>query len=155
MSIKYDFTIIRDTREQKGWAFVDCNVIDRKLDTGDYSIDGLEHILCIERKSSLSEFATNITSERFYKELERMSTFQHAFLLCEFDMYDIDKYPESSGIPKYKINKIKIKKPYILRCISQIQVKYNVHVVFCGTDSDDAQLIAYNIMKRVYEYNLR
>ena len=52
MKNKY-FNIIVDTREQKPWDFNDnFNTTKAKLDTGDYSIEGLEHILCIERKCS-------------------------------------------------------------------------------------------------------
>ena len=47
------FTVIRDTREKKGhgWFFEDdgsyCEGTSiSKLDVGDYSIDGLEHMLC-------------------------------------------------------------------------------------------------------------
>ena len=62
------FTIIKDTREQDGYTFESsssryhtCNgMISRKLDTGDYSIEGLEDKLCIERKASVVEFANNV-----------------------------------------------------------------------------------------------
>ena len=52
------YTVIRDTREQEGYTFekftgryTSCNgMIIKKLDTGDYSLVGLEDKLCIERK---------------------------------------------------------------------------------------------------------
>ena len=34
--------------------------------------------------------------------------------------------------------------------LSEIQVKYNIHVVFAG-DRDNASYLVTNIMKRVYE----
>ena len=49
-----DFTVIKDTREQEGYYFSKYNtcagMVDRKLDTGDYSIEGMEHLICVERK---------------------------------------------------------------------------------------------------------
>ena len=52
--------IIIDTREQKPWEFPGHTTAVQKLDTGDYSVEGLEDILCIERKQNTSEFAKNI-----------------------------------------------------------------------------------------------
>ena len=51
------FTIIKDTREQEGYTFEPsssryhtCNgMVLEKLDTGDYSLKGLEDKICIER----------------------------------------------------------------------------------------------------------
>lgn len=48
-----DFTIIIDTREQQPWEFEHYSTASRKLDTGDYSIEGLENLFTIERKKAL------------------------------------------------------------------------------------------------------
>jgi len=125
-------------------------VFVRKLDTGDYSIEGLEHKLCIERKSSVSELAQNVTAKRFKDVLERMRHFSYSFLLLEFSIDDIIKYPYGSEVPRKMWKKLKVKGPFILKVISQIQVKYGIHVVFCG-DSDNAKYIANNIMRQVHE----
>lgn len=148
------FNVIIDTREQQPWGFHTCelinDVIHRKLDTGDYSIEGLENIICIERKKSVSEIATNITTARFEKELIRMSKFKYKFLILEFDYYHIDIYPEGSDIPKYKWKKIKIRGPFIMKKLSEIATKYGIHVIACS-NSTYANHIAINLMKRVWE----
>jgi len=147
-----NFVIIRDTREQKGWGFnAKCEIKEKALATGDYTIEGLEDKLCIERKYSVAELAHNIVSDRFTRELERMAKFPYAFLLCEFDMFDINLYPEGCNIPKSKLRSIKVRPAFIMKRISDIQVKYGIHVVFCGAGQQNAQWIALNIMKRVYE----
>ena len=70
------FTVIRDTREKEGhgwWYEEDAYCIGTeatKLDVGDYSIKDKEHILCIERKESISELAGNCGSS-FCAPLER------------------------------------------------------------------------------------
>ena len=104
------FTIIKDTREQDGYTFESsssryhtCNgMISRKLDTGDYSIEGLEDKLCIERKASVVEFANNVGHDqvRFLKEIERMKDFRYKFLVLEFSLTDLMKFPEGSSIPE-------------------------------------------------------
>ena len=67
-----DFHIIIDTREQQPWSFEHHVTSNEKLDTGDYSVKGLEEILCIERKKSVSEIANNITEKRFKDVIESL-----------------------------------------------------------------------------------
>ncbi len=78
--------IIVDTREQLPYKFNNYSVeiISQKLDTGDYSLFGLEDYISIERKMR-NDFLLSITHdrERFFKELERMTSFKHRFIVVE------------------------------------------------------------------------
>jgi ERCC4-type nuclease len=143
-----DFTIIVDTREQQPWEFEHYAVAHRKLDTGDYSIEGLEELLGIERKKSVSEFANNITESRFKDVVMRMSQLKYSFLLLEFDLNDILIYPIGSAVPKRMWDKIKISPAFILKHIIELQLNHNIKVVFCG-DSDNAKKMAEHILKKV------
>lgn len=147
---KYFFTVIVDTREQHAWEFTECATAKQKLDTGDYAILGLENVLCIERKSCVSEVANNITEKRFLDVLERMANYTHRFILLEFSMDDIMSYPVGSNVPKKMWDKIKIKPAYIIKYLTDLQIKHNIHVVFCG-DPDNAKTFALSIMKRINE----
>lgn len=64
--------IIIDTREQLPYSFYGNDVIRKKLDTGDYSIEGFEDTFAVERKS-LSDYLKSITHERdrFEREVKR------------------------------------------------------------------------------------
>ena len=90
------FQIIKDTREKKGhgWWYDEnayCSgTTVAKVDIGDYAIEGMEHVLCIERKESVSEFAGNCSEKRFHAELKKMATFPFAFLIFEFSWSDIE-----------------------------------------------------------------
>jgi len=148
------FTVIRDTREKKdhGWWYeedaycIGTEVL--KLDVGDYSIKDKEHVLCIERKESVSEFAGNCGEKRFLKELKRMASFPHAFLLFEFDWHNIEQYPTGSSVPKSKWSQIRIKSKYMMRVIASAQIEYGIHVLACG-DKKRAESIAFRIMRHV------
>lgn len=144
-----EFTIIVDTREQNAWEFGHHTTSRRKLDTGDYSIEGLENLLCIERKQSVSEIANNITEKRFINVLERMSTMPHRFMLFEFDLQNVYDFPMGSDIPKSKWNKLRISSNYIMKYLSFININYNIHTIFCG-DADNAEKMAIRIMRTVY-----
>lgn len=144
-----EFTVIIDTREQQPWSFKEHAVANRKLDTGDYSIEGLEHLLCIERKKSASEFANNIVESRFKDVVMRMSQLKYSFLLLEFDLEDLLIYPIGSTVPKRMWNKIKISPAFLLKNILELQLNHNIIVYFCG-DSDNAEKMASYILKKIF-----
>jgi len=153
--MSYKFDIVIDTREKIEHAlnFVSSkinNIYREKLETGDYSIKGLENILCIERKASLAEFYKNITEARFWNEMQRMGNYKYRFLILQFTTSDIQAVPYSLNVPKSSLVKMKITPQYIFRCISDIQVKYNVSVIFADNRNIVEQMIL-NVMKRVYE----
>jgi ERCC4-type nuclease len=147
------YTILRDTREKegKGWTFspsTNCAGTEiRKLDTGDYTIEGAEDLLCIERKGAISEFARNITQKRFDKELLRMQEFKYPFLLLEFGMPDVMLFPEGA-MPKYLQVKCRIGGRFILRKIIEYQIQYGVHIIMCDSHGQE---IAKGICERVFE----
>jgi ERCC4-type nuclease len=144
-----DFTIIIDTREQQPWEFKNYAIANKKLDTGDYSIEGLENILCIERKKSASEFANNIVESRFKDVVMRLSQLKYSFLLLEFDLEDLLVYPIGSTVPKRMWNKIKISPAFLLKNIIELQINHNIIVYFCG-DSSNAEKMAEYILKKIY-----
>lgn len=145
-----EFTIIVDTREQLPWEFGFHTTSRKKLDTGDYSIQGMESIFTIERKMSVSEIATNITENRFKDVLNRLSQIPHAFLIMEFDIEDIYTFPVGSDIPKKMWDKLRIKGNYIIKILLEASINHNIHLLFCG-DSSNAERTAISLIKRIYE----
>ena len=140
--------ILVDTREKIPWTnFGTFSFASQKLDTGDYSLRGLEKDFCIERKRSVSEFAGNITEKRFDRELERMAKMKWSFLFLEFDCADISIYPHGQGIPKRLMKKIRITPNFIFSKIAQIQLM-GIHVVLCR-NAGYAQVLAENLFKRM------
>ena len=133
--------IIQDTREKEGfgWAFGNIDVIERKLETGDYSIEGMEDRICIERKASPSEIAINvgIDSKRFEKELERMKKFEFKYLVFEFSLSSLLSFPQNSDIPKSKLSQIKLNGRAILKILSEYQKKYGIEIIY-AKDRDGA-----------------
>lgn len=142
--------IIIDTREQQPWEFSHCVTASRKLDTGDYSIEGYEHLLCIERKKSVGEIANNIVEKRFKDVIERMQTYKYAFFIMEFSMDDVLNYPIGSNVPKKMWDKLRVTSSFILKVLLEIQLKHNIKIVFCG-DASNASKVAQSLMTKVYE----
>ena len=150
------FTVIKDTREQEGYFFSAFNtcagMIERKLDTGDYSIEGLEDKICIERKGCVEELAVNLGQKKyaFLDEIERMKPFPHKFLILEFNVDDVAKFPEETRIPIKNKASIKITGKYMLKCLFEFALYNDIQILFCG-NKYNAFLAVSSILKRVHE----
>ncbi len=80
------FRISIDSREQQPYMF-GCSTIQRCLDAGDYSVDGLDGVVAVERKS-LADFAKTVIHdrERFEREMEKLQTYAAACIVVEADL---------------------------------------------------------------------
>jgi ERCC4-type nuclease len=148
--INTDFVVIVDTREQKPWLFEHQAKANHKLDTGDYSIEGLESILAIERKRNVAEVANNITEKRFKDVVDRLSKIKHSYILLEFNLEDVMKYPIGSDIPKRLWDKIRVSPAFIIKHLIDIQVDHNIKIIFCD-NSENAEKLALALMKKVHK----
>jgi len=142
---KQEFTIIRDSREQNGYTFEPYDngkwkctgCIEKKLETGDYTLEGLEDHLCIERKASTGEMAVNFGKDktRFMEEIDRMRYYEHKYLVLEFSFNDLLRFPEGSNIPVRTIPHLRVTGNYMIRELLELQVRHGIHVVFAGDRS--------------------
>lgn len=88
-------TVLVDTREQMplGLARFDNWIAGCRaatLETGDYSIEGMESLVCLERKSLVDLVGTLMHNRpRFFRELERMQAFPYRAILVEASYEDI------------------------------------------------------------------
>lgn len=150
------YIVVKDTREQQGYFFgpyqTCAGMVDRKLDTGDYSIEGLEDKICIERKASIEEIAINLGQKKyaFLEEIDRMKTFDHKFLILEFNLQELLDFPNNTRIPEAKRASVKITGKYILKCLMEFQLYNDVKVLFCG-DKHNAFLMVSSLLKRINE----
>ena len=84
--------IVVDTREKEPYSFPldGVQTIRRKLVAGDYSLDGFEERVAVERKS-LADFVSTVihARSRFTRELTRLQEFEAACVVVEAGMDDI------------------------------------------------------------------
>ncbi len=156
VTVDPNYTIIVDTREQQPWNFKHHSIASKKLDAGDYSLEGFENILAIERKKSVCEIANNVVESRFKDALERLGQLKYSFILLEFDLENVLNYPIGSTLPKRLWDKTKITPTFLLRNILDWELKYNIKIFFCGSSSNAEQLAEYIFRKIFYiEHNLK
>ncbi len=68
----------------------------------------------------------------------------------EFTLNSLLDYPVGSTVPRRLWNNLKITGKYILKSLTEISIKYNVHIIYCGS-TDNAEEVALCIMKRMAE----
>lgn len=114
--IECPFTVVVDSREQSNWDFKNfradarqkrlplvVRTVTKGLKSGDYSIEGIEDRISVERKS-LSDLYSTLGQgrERFERELQRLSEMEVAAVVIEADWRTIIENPpeESKLSPK-------------------------------------------------------
>lgn len=151
--------ILEDTREKKPWSFSFFGAEQTRtvVKTGDYTLEGYEHAITIDRKRSIAEVYQNLFKEypRFKKEMERMEGME-AYVLCEFPYSDVLTFPES--MPLVWCTKAKKKMPLTLRFesedvikrIDMIKERHGVQFIYCDSRKE-AESEAFKILKEFYE----
>lgn len=149
------YTVIKDTREQKGWTF-DAHVPDRRpprcdgmvvdtLQTGDYSLVGYTDILAIERKADFSELWGNYSSAKrkaFEAEMGRMFTIKHSYIIIESlfipDIMELSPPQFQRGVPGGAL----------VRWLMYLTVKYGVNIIPAGACGRKiAQMICEEVVR--------
>lgn len=117
-------TIIIDTREKNRLVFTTLQVETGTLQTGDYSLRNLEHMVCVERKS-LTDLLACVTAERnrFKRELQRIRAYRFRCLVIETTQQEI----EHGGW------KSKILPQSVLGSLAAWTAQYNLPIWLAGT----------------------
>jgi DNA excision repair protein ERCC-4 len=117
--------IVVDTREQEPYAFDPERVIATRkaLPAGDYSIEGHEDSVAVERKT-LEDFVSTVirSRKRFKKELQRLSGYEFACIVVEADLDDILGGRYRSGAHPNAI----------LGSVLSIVVDFGIPIFFCS-----------------------
>lgn len=121
---KSDLTIIVDTREQRPLEFKSAKTIPGTLHEGDYSLEGYEKKVSIERKS-LSDLLGSLgrNRDRFFQEVLRLEPYQFSAIVIESDLATIKK-----GNWVYA----DIHPNSVIGTLQAISVRYGIPVFFCG-----------------------
>jgi ERCC4-type nuclease len=95
----------------------------KKLDAGDYSLEGLESVIAVERKSIDDLINTLLRGKRrFSNELRKLQSYNYACICVEAGLQDISNHNYTSQIsPKS-----------LLGMISSLILEYHpVQIIFC------------------------
>lgn len=86
--------IIVDTREQDAFKFEGLQTIRKKLDAGDYSLEGFEHRVSIERKSHGDCWGSMSNGRgRFERCVKRLAQLDRAAIVIECSLSKLCERP--------------------------------------------------------------
>ncbi len=121
--MKIEPVVIIDSREQTPWTFHNLPTERAALDTGDYSIRGLEHLIAAERKS-LPDLLSCIGThrDRFRRELHRIRAYRFRFLVVEADYADLERGGWRS----------KIQPAHVLGSLAAWTAQYSLPITLAG-----------------------
>jgi len=121
------FVLIRDTREQKP-LFANppkgLTIVDKKLEVGDYSIQGFENFVCIERKmvSDLYAFIRDHDTHTVFKLCKMKAIRMFACLLIEASERKLShQQPHTKLTPEH-----------IRGFLKTVRAGYGIHVYTSG-----------------------
>lgn len=148
------FTVIRDTKEKVGAWYWDesdhcTGTVLKSLKTGDYTMEGYENIITVERKKSVSEFAMNITEDRFTRELQRLDTFPLPYIVCEFTLSEVLDFPKGANLPTKVKQNMKVTGQFILKRIHEIVIDHHINFMFCE-NRYNSWVFVNSLFKRVF-----
>jgi len=117
--------ILIDSREQLPFAFDPAHAVTvrRALASGDYSLDGYEDKVAVERKS-LDDFVGSVVRgrERFTAELRRLEQYEVACVVVEATIEDVLEHQYRAGVHPNAI----------FGAALSIIVDHGIPVYFCG-----------------------
>ena len=129
------FTVAVDTREQLpfAWKGVECQTAT--LQCGDYSIIGMEQVVCVERKS-FADFYGCLTDgrERFENSLHRLAAVRYPLVVIEASMSDLLSrytYVAAGGVESTS----QVPPLVAQNSLLSWQARYRVPMLLCGERS--------------------
>jgi ERCC4-type nuclease len=137
---KSDRAILIDTREQRPFLF--DGAVRRTLRTGDYSIEGAEDLIAIERKS-LSDLLGCIGQgrNRFERELERLGAMPYPAVVIEASLAEVLNGTRHTSIHPNSV----------LGSLCAWSIRYRLPLFFCGNRAL-AQLVTERLLMKAAKY---
>jgi ERCC4-type nuclease len=91
-TLRFNPVIVTDSREQLPYSFAGTRAgsVIKALPAGDYSLEGFENKVAIERKS-LEDFISTVVHDRgrFEVELQKLAGYKHAWVVVEGSLEDV------------------------------------------------------------------
>ena len=120
------FCIVADSREKEPYTF-DCPMVRHKLEAGDYSVEGLESTVSVERKS-LADFTSTVMHDfqRFAVELEKLAAMEAACVVVEADLDGVLRGKETEALHNTSPGSL-------LGAALWLTLRFGVPIYWCGS----------------------
>jgi len=130
------YVILQDDREKMPWSFLRFafTIKKKRLKVGDYTFEGFEDLVAIEKKSGLEELLSDLTAgyrptfERFLKKLSKVPI---RIIIVEDNLSNLSK---AIYILRRK-TKSQLTENTICYWLAKIVMQYKIPVLFVGPKS--------------------
>lgn len=125
--IPSNMIVVIDTQEQLPYMFSGCRTFHKKLGEGDYSLEGYENVIAVERKTANDFYGSIINNketdnrDRLEREFERLRNYKFKALVIEEEEQDI-LCPEIYGRD--------IDRNSVYGSIISFEIKYGLNVYY-------------------------
>ncbi len=128
-----------DTREQRPYftSHRSVRVTRKALKTGDYSIPGFEHAVCVERKTLDDYVCSVMHRDRFQRELERMQAMSAACIVVESDISALRHGSHHGECPSL----------YVIERMLEIQLRFGIPTIWAGNRSG-GQIVTEHVLRQ-------
>ena len=117
------------------------------LKTGDYTVEGMENLLCLERKSLADMVACTVTyRQRFLASCSRLAQFTWKAILIEATFEDIKGGFERFDIPSG------VHPNAVCGTLDAIEAKYGIPIIYASTSRDLAVERAASWLSKHFTY---
>lgn len=154
-SVLCPFNVVIDSREQLPFAFAGLRTdaregnkpllvqtVRRGLSSGDYSIEGFEERVAVERKSAADLFSTLSTGrDRFTRELARLSRYDCAAVVVESSYRSLLLDPPARS---------QLSPRSVIRSIIAWQQRYPTVHWWDAPDRAFAEMVTFRILERFW-----
>ena len=140
-----------DTREQAPFnlaRFANWIEGERRatLETGDYTVEGMEGLICLERKS-LNDLAATLmhNRERFFRQCERMTAFKYRAILVEATYEQIKS-------PHRPVDGVSVHPNGLTGSLDALEVRYLIPVIYTSSHRALAEEKAASFLSKAFTY---
>jgi len=145
-----DFTIIVDDREKQPW---DVGVVQvKRLKVGDYSIEGYEDVIAIEKKSGIGELFNDLAAsyrETFKRFLRKMEAHPVSCIIVGEELNEYNIRRALSIIRKKSKGRCQLTEGTIHHWVGEIMMTYGIPILFLDWRVRDD--ILPNVFKAAYK----
>lgn len=143
--------VLIDTREQSPLDLARFNnwlagTRVATLETADYSIEGMESLVCLERKSLNDLVATLMHNrQRFFRQLERMQAFPYRAILVEASYEDVKS-------PYYFTSDTAAHPNGVSGSLDALEVRFGIPVIYTSRNRALAEEKAASWLSKTFTY---
>ena len=136
----HSFTVAVDTREQLPYELEGVECVKATLETGDYSVVGLESLVAVERKS-FADFYLCLTEGRLRFEscLHRLAAIRYPLVVVEASMSDLLK-PFIYVAPGGKRTRSRLGPVVAQNSLLSWQARFRIPMLLCGDRKGAARM---------------